>query len=217
MSLAPGCFFFSSTGFGALFARAPFGCLGRAFSINHFLRAGARTHTGGVDFFGYFGHALFGGRLKARFLFGLMVAACGNRRQLGLFCRSFFFGGTFLGLALGFFRALNGENFRCFGCDEYARLVKHGQGIAGKRASRRFSGDYFRAVRFLRFVARNLWGVERLAIIRIVVCNRVFGRLGRLERAFECLLLYAAQLHCAHRLYFCEKPSVVHGIVERRC
>ena len=80
LSLAPGCFFFSSTGFGALFARAPFGCLGRAFSINHFLRAGARTHTGGVDFFGYFGHALFGGRLKARFLFGLMVAACRDRR-----------------------------------------------------------------------------------------------------------------------------------------
>ena len=118
---------------------------------------------------------------------------------------------------LGFFRALNGENFRRFGCDEYARLVKYGQGIAGKRASRRFSGDYFRAVRFLRFVARNLWGVEHLAIIRIVVCNPVFGRLGRLERAFERLLLYAAQLHCAHRLHFCEKPSVVHGIVERRC
>ena len=118
---------------------------------------------------------------------------------------------------LGFFRALNGENFRRFGCDEYACLVEHGQGIADKRASRRFGGDYFRAVRFLRFVARNLWGVERFAIIRIVVCNRVFGRLGRLERAFERLLLYAAQLHCAHRLHFCEKPSVAHGIVERRC
>ena len=145
-----------------------------------------------------------------------MVATCGNRRQLGRFCCRFFFGGAFLGFALGFFRALYGEDFRRFRRGEYARFVKYGQRIAGKRASRRFNGDYFRAVRFLRFSARNLRGVERLALIRIVVGNRVFGRLGCLERAFERLLLYAAQLHCAHGLHFCEKPGVAHGIVERR-
>ena len=215
LGLASGCFFLSSTGFGALFARAPLGRFGRAFSVNRLLRAGARTYARGVDFFSYFSHALFGSHLKARFLFGLMIATCGNRRQLGRFRRRFFFGGAFLGFALGFFRALYGEDFRRFRRGEYARFVKYGQRIAGKRASRRFNGGYFRAVRFLRFAARNLRGVERLALIRIVVSNRVFGCLGRLERAFERLLLYAAQLHCAHGLHFREKPGVAHGIVER--
>ena len=216
MDLAPGCFFLSSTGFGALFARASLGRFGRAFSVNRLLRTGSRTYARGVDFFSYFSHALFGSHLKARFLFGLMVATCGNRRQLGRFCCRFFFGGASLGFALGFLRALYGEDFRRFRRGEYARFVKYGQRIAGKRASRRFNGDYFRAVRFLRFAARNLRGVGRLATIRIIVCNRVFGHLGRFERAFERLLLYAAQLHCAHGLHFCEKPGLAHGIVERR-
>ncbi len=146
-----------------------------------------------------------------------MVCRVRDRRQLGLFCRSFFFGGTFLGLVLGFFRALNGENFRRFGCDEYACLVEHGQGLQTNVPAGASAGII--SVRFGFAIRRpEISGASSASLLFALSSAIAFWPpWAPRARAFEHLLLYAAQLHCAHRLHFCEKPSVAHGIVERRC